>query len=185
MLSRFASLVSITATALVLFGSPQPAHSAVSGSDRQFMREAAQGGMAEVAHGRLAARKGSNNGVRRFGQHMVDDHSKANTELQALAARKRVTLPSTMGPKHQVFQNRFMRLSGAAFDRAYIKHMVDDHVEDVAAFRHASRTAHDADLRRWAAKTLPTLEGHLEMAKDVRRGLNTHGGMMRPMHRTH
>jgi len=182
MISRFTPLVSIAA-ALVLFGSPQTARSAVNGSDRQFMKEAAQGGMAEVAHGRLAARKGSNDGVRRFGQHMVDDHSRANDELKSLAARKGVRLPANMGPKHQAFQAKFMRLSGAAFDRAYIKHMVDDHVEDVAAFRREARVAHDPDLRRWAAKTLPTLEGHLQMAKDTRRGRNARGGRMGVMHR--
>jgi putative membrane protein len=180
MFSHSRSIVSITATALVvLLGSPQTARSAVSASDRQFMKEAAQGGMAEVAQGRLVAQRGVSEGVRRFGDRMVEDHSKANDELRRLAARKSVILPATMGPKHRRFQNRLMHLSGASFDQAYIKHMVDDHVEDVAAFRREARTAHDADLRHWAAKTLPTLESHLRMARDVRREVYGRRRMMR------
>jgi putative membrane protein len=87
-----------------------------------------------------------------------------------------------MGPKHQAFQKRFTHLSGAAFDRAYIKHMVDDHIEDVAAFRREARSAHDPDLRHWAAKTLPILESHLAMARDVRRGVTHESRMTRSMH---
>jgi putative membrane protein len=55
------------------------------------------------------------------------------------------------------------------FDRAYINAMVKDHIEDVAEFRKESQTGQDVDIKAFAAKTLPTLQHHLEMAQDARK----------------
>src|SRR5205085_11756855 len=63
----------------------------VSSGDRDFMTKAAIGGMEEVQLGRLAAQKGASNDVKQFGQRMVDDHSRANSELMSLASQKSVT----------------------------------------------------------------------------------------------
>jgi putative membrane protein len=67
--------------------------SALASDDRKFIMEAAHDGMMEVKMGRMAADKASNADVKAFGQRMVDDHSRANTELMALASQKGVTLP--------------------------------------------------------------------------------------------
>lgn len=139
----------------------------VTAADRTFVMEAARGGMAEVEMGKLAVEKAASPDVKQFGQRMVDDHSKANDELKSWAAQKNVTLPAEMGAKEKAGQARLAKLSGAAFDRAYMTDMVADHNKDVAAFRHASKMAGDADLKAWAAKTLPTLEEHQKMAKEV------------------
>ena len=148
----------------------QGAHSAASAlaaPDRTFVMEAARGGMAEVELGRLAVEKASNADVKQFGQRMVDDHGKANDELKAFASQKNVTLPTEPGAKHKAEHARMSKLSGAQFDRAYMAAMVADHDKDVAAFQRASKTARDADLKAWAGKTLPTLQEHQKMAKDI------------------
>jgi putative membrane protein len=64
-------------------------------------------------------------------------------------------------------KDRLSKLSGAAFDREYVKMMVKDHEKDVAAFKRESQQAKDPDLKAWAGKTLPTLEDHLQMIKRV------------------
>src|SRR3954470_23916371 len=132
----------------------------MAASDQAFAKEAATGGMAEVDLGKLAADKASNPDVKQFGQRMVDDHGKANDELKSLAAKKGVTLPATPDAAEKATQARLSKLSGAAFERAYMQDMVKDHDKDVAAFKRASTNAGDADLKAWAAKTLPTLEEH-------------------------
>jgi putative membrane protein len=141
--------------------------SGVPASDKEFMKEAAQGGMAEVMMGQLAAKKGANSEVKKFGQRMVTDHSKANAQLKALAAKKKVTLPKDVGPKHKAHYKHLSSLSGAAFDRAYMQHMVNDHVEDVAAFQKEATGGKEAEVKAWAAKTLPVLKTHLSIAKSV------------------
>jgi putative membrane protein len=140
---------------------------AISSADRTFAREAAVGGMAEVELGRLAADKASSADVKQFGQRMVDDHGKANDELKSWASQKSLTLPTELDAKHKATRDRLAKLSGAAFDRAYMHEMVSDHDKDVQEFKHASKTTADADLKAWAGKTLPTLEEHQKMAHDI------------------
>jgi putative membrane protein len=96
---------------------------------------------------------------------MATDHGKANDELKALAASKGVTLPADVDKSHKSKMDKLSKLSGADFDRAYMKDMVKDHKKDVGEFRKESKKAKDADLQKWAQSTLPTLEDHLAMAQ--------------------
>jgi putative membrane protein len=151
---------------------------ALGSADRKFVMEAAMGGMAEVELGRLAAERGSTDAVKQFGQRMVDDHSRANSDLMQWAGGKGITLPTALDAKHQSLMTRMSALSGAAFDRAYAKEMVKDHNKDVALFqREASRGA-DADLKAFAQKTLPTLQEHLSMARTLSSGNGSMNGNM-------
>src|SRR5262249_11399072 len=81
--------------------------------------------------------------------------------LQDMASQKDVTLPSTLTAKQKAERDQLAKLSGPAFDRAYMKAMTTDHVHDVAAFKEASKASQDADVRGFASRTLPTLEDHL------------------------
>jgi len=139
----------------------------LAAADSKFVHEAAAGGMAEIELGKLAADKATNADVKAFGQRMVDDHGKANDELKALASQKGVTLPAAPDPAAKAVHDRLSKLSGAAFDKAYMQDMVKDHDKDVAAFKHASTSAADPDLKAWAAKTLPTLQEHQTQAKSI------------------
>jgi putative membrane protein len=135
--------------------------------DNTFVTNAAQGGIAEVEMGRMAAQKGTNEGVKRFGQHMVDDHSKANEELKGVVSTKGITAPATMNAKQKATMDRLEKLNGSEFDRAYMEDMVKDHQEDVAEFQREANSGTDADVKNFAAKTLPTLQQHLKMAQDT------------------
>ncbi|MDQ3712135.1 MAG: DUF4142 domain-containing protein [Acidobacteriota bacterium] len=137
----------------------------VTGGDLAFMNDAAPGGMAEVELGKMAAKQASSNDVKQFGQKMVEDHSKANDELKQLAAQKKVMLPPGVMPAHKQLMEKLSKLSGADFDKEYVKAMVEAHEKDVAAFENVSKTAADADVKAFATKTLPTLKMHLEMIK--------------------
>ncbi len=133
--------------------------------DRDFIMEAAMGGMMEVELGQVAAQKGGSDAVKQFGQRMVDDHSKANSELMSLASSKGITLPTALDDKHRQQVTKLSGMSGADFDRAFSKMMLSDHQKDVAAFEKQSTKAADADLKAFASKTLPTLQKHLQMAR--------------------
>jgi putative membrane protein len=173
MKNRFFRITSLAATgAALLLGATAtakhtPGHGGVAPADKKFMMEAAQGGMAEVKLGQLALKNASHADVKAFGGRMVTDHGKANAELKQLAAQKGVKLPKSVGPKHQPHIMHLSKLQGAAFDKAYMSHMVKDHEMDVKAFQKASTSAHDSDLKAWAGKTLPTLQEHLRMAKET------------------
>jgi len=134
-------------------------------SGDSFVTEAASGGMAEVELGKLASTKSQNADVKKFAEMMVTDHSKANDELKSLASKKNITLPTAPIAKHQSVIQKLQGMSGADFDKAYVNDMLEDHEKDVAEFEKQSQSNPDADVKAFAAKTLPTLKKHLDAIK--------------------
>jgi putative membrane protein len=134
---------------------------------RSFVEQAAQGGHAEVSLGKLATERASHADVKRFAQMMVQDHGKANEELAVLGRQKGWTVPMQPMPRHKAEEQRLGRLSGAAFDKAYMDAMVKDHEKDVRLFEQASRQLDDPELKRWAEQKLPTLRAHLDEARGI------------------
>jgi putative membrane protein len=149
-------------------GTTQRPAAPLSEEDREFMTKAAQGNMLEVALGREVARKAKTSEVKAFGERMVTDHSKANDELRRIAERKGVTLPTELDEDHRRELTQLAALDGDKLDKEYAAHMVEEHTDDVEAFREASRNVKDPELRAWAAKTLPILEEHLALAKKMK-----------------
>jgi putative membrane protein len=137
----------------------------LSTSDAAFMTTAARGGMAEVQLGQLAVQNGQSAAVRRFGQQMINDHGRANQELMALAQRKQITPPSGIGAEHQQTYDTLAGLRGSAFDRAYARAMVQDHQEDLRAYQNEAQNGTDADVKAFAARSVPLLQEHLRMAQ--------------------
>jgi putative membrane protein len=161
-----------TATTATASKTTTTSTSKVSATDTRFIKEAAMGGMEEVQLGQLAVQKASNGDVKSFGQRMVDDHTKANSQLQQIASQKGVTVASKLSPPKQKDVDKLSKLNGAAFDRSYMSMMVKDHVKDVAEFQKASKNAKDSDVKSFASSTLPTLQDHLKMARDISSSLN-------------
>lgn len=139
----------------------------LTSADSTFANKAAAGGMAEVKLGELAREKASSQAVKDFGQKMINDHTKANDELKSIAGRKGITLPTSLDSKDQSTYDRLAKLNGAEFDKAYMRDMVSDHRTDVNEFKRESEHGTDADLKAFAAKTVPTLEEHLRMAEST------------------
>ncbi|MFL6448834.1 MAG: DUF4142 domain-containing protein [Bryobacteraceae bacterium] len=135
--------------------------------DTAFAIKAAQGGLAEVKLGRLAAEKGASPDVKAFGQQMVDDHGKANEQLKAVAESEGMTLPTDVNAKQQAMYDRLSQLSGAQFDSAYIKGMLMDHQEDIKDFKKEAQSGADEKIKSFASQTLPVIEGHLDKLKTI------------------
>ena len=144
-----------------------PASQGPAAADAMFMRTVAMSGMAEVQHGTLAAQNATSDEVKQFAQRMVDDHGKAGDELKGLASQKNVTLPTELDAKHKAMQDKLSKTKGPAFDRAYMAHMVSAHQQAVALFEKEATGGKDAEVKAWAAKTLPTVREHLKLAGDV------------------
>jgi putative membrane protein len=141
--------------------------STLSVVDQHFIKKAAEGGLAEVELGKLATEKASSDDVKKFGQRMVDDHSKANDELKQLASSKGVEVPTNLSAKDKATKDRLSKLSGEQFDKAYMNDMVKDHTQDVSEFKKESTSAKDPEVKNFASQTLPTLEDHLKQARSI------------------
>jgi putative membrane protein len=143
-----------------------------SSADENFAKKAAQGGMAEVKLGQLAEEKGSNPAVKNFGRRMVQDHSKANNELKQATSKENTPLSNEMDKSDQATYDRLSKLSGDAFDREYARDMVKDHSKDVSEFQKEAKNGKDESIKNFAAQTLPTLQSHLDQAKQMEEAVN-------------
>src|SRR5262249_49706548 len=131
------------------------AGSKLSAADKTFMMNAAKGGMMEVEWGKLAAQNAQNADVKKFGNRMVTDHSKANNELMALAKEEGVTLPAGKAPPKW------------KSDKDYMAAMVKDHEEDLAEFQKEAQNGSDPDLKKFAEKGAKMVSSHLKMAQQT------------------
>jgi putative membrane protein len=135
--------------------------------DSEFMTKAASGGMLEVELGKVVAQRATTPAAKEFAQQMVTDHTKANDELKALAAKKNFKLPASLGEDQKKVYDEVLTEKGAKLDQKYVYEMVDDHEEDVKEFQEASTKSSDPAVKAFAAKTLPVLQMHLTMIKKI------------------
>lgn len=138
-------------------------------ADAAFLKQAAQNGHAEVQGSKLALDKGTHAQVKAFAQQMVDDHTKVAQELSALASNKGVDLPSEPSLAQKAKLKLLAQRDGEGFDRHYAESVgVSAHEDTVKLFKKAAAEAKDADVKAFATKTLPTLEQHLQHARDLK-----------------
>jgi putative membrane protein len=100
---------------------------AVSGGDKDFVKDVSAANMAEVELGRMAADHGVSPEVKKFGQMMVDEHTKAGDKLAAVASQHSIAMAPELDDTHRDLRDKLAKLHGADFDREYIDAMVDGH----------------------------------------------------------
>lgn len=140
---------------------------ALSHTDSSFLKDAAESGLFEVQAAQIAQQKGNDAQVKTFAQTMVDDHTKANQELQALAQQKGVKLPTSPSVGQKAKLGTLNHWTKSGFDHHYADDQISAHKDAVKLFTKESTEAKDADIKAWAAKTLPTLQHHLDMAQQL------------------
>ncbi|WP_284619627.1 DUF4142 domain-containing protein [Aquabacterium humicola] len=145
---------------------------ALARADITFMKNAAQAGHAEKAAAQLALQRSKHTQVRAFAQQMVDEHGKAHAELAALAAARHVTLPDKLSITQRASLKLLATAADDKFDQRYAKSFgVRAHRDAVALFQKAANRAADAQLRAFAAKTLPVVQQHQTQAEDLLRAV--------------
>jgi predicted outer membrane protein len=143
--------------------------SALDKADEKMLKAMAQANIAEIEAGKLAQSKSQNDQVKSFAQQMIDDHSKALSDVQALAQQKGVTLPTEPDAKHKAMATKLESLSGDAFDKEYMaKAGVSDHKAVHSALMRDEKKAKDADVKALASKMTPVVEQHLKSAEQMK-----------------
>jgi putative membrane protein len=154
-----------SATPEVAPGKPAPGEA--NAQDRLFVQMAAMGGNAEVEFGRLAAQKSRNDAVRRFAQQMVDDHGKANDELQSLARAAGIPSAPQYDTEHELMRKDLAQADGAGFDRSYLQGQLIEHQKTVQLLEWEMGSGQDAGLRQYAERTLPKVMHHLQAVQQL------------------
>jgi putative membrane protein len=184
-------------------GTTGTAGAGVSTSDKNFVNHMLADGMAEVELARLAQDHAASAEVKQFAQMMVDDHTKAGDQLKQIASTSAIPQDAKVDDKHKDLMDKLSKLRGMDFDKEYMSAMIDDHedaVRDLRSRVDENRSLGDrvtgknpenpaavkpessdnrvtASVNQWAADALPTVERHLDRAKQVKDNLdhNTRG----------
>ena len=136
-------------------------------STQEFVTKVAVSDMFEIQSSKLAAQKGNEN-IRAFAQQMITDHTKTTSELKGLVGKAKAKLPSGMDSEHQKKLDQLQKLAADKFDATYASMQVQAHEEAVNLFEAYASTGDNAQLKAWAAKTLPALKEHLQHARALK-----------------
>jgi predicted outer membrane protein len=137
----------------------------LSTGDEKILKDMAMANMAEVEGGKLAQSKSQSSEVKAFAQQMIDDHTANLNEVKALAQARGVTLPTEPDAKHKAMAAKLEKMSGDAFDKAYMKQAgVQDHKAVHAKLMAASKKAKDPEVKALVDKTEPVVAQHLKSA---------------------
>lgn len=139
--------------------------------DRMFVTKAASDGQAEVQLSQLALQKSGNDEVKKLAQQMVDDHTKANTQLAQLAQQHQIQLSEQPAQEHRKTLDRFNSLSGAEFDKAYVAQLLKDHQRDIKLFEKHAKSGENEAFKSFAQQQLPILRQHLQHVEQVQASL--------------
>lgn len=137
----------------------------VSAADQAFLTDAMKGDNSEVALGTLAQQKGASQGVKDLGQMLATDHGAHAQTLSALANQVGVVTTAELKDEAKTEETKLNGLSGAAFDKEFVRATVEDHKKDIAAYEKEAKGT--GPVATMAQQTLPTLKKHLAAAEKL------------------
>jgi putative membrane protein len=138
--------------------------------DMKFVMMAHSSNTLELALSQMALQKASSQAVKDFASMMVEHHSMAGQEMKQLLSTKGAMIPdSALLSGHRMRLEMMQNLTGADFDKAYMRIMVDAHEEDVDEYEDETTDARDADIRAFTIRMMPILRTHYEKSKEVRK----------------
>ncbi len=138
----------------------------VTPSTGDFVLQAAQSDMFEIQSSELAALKGSEK-VRDFATQMSTAHKKTSDQLKSAVSGGSVKaqLPTEISSSQKSMIDDLNARSGDDLADQYVDNQVSAHKNAVSLFERYADGGDNAELKAWAAKTLPELKHHLEMAQ--------------------
>src|SRR5688572_650329 len=115
----------------------------------------------------LAQQKAQSPEVKQFAQTLKQDHQKWQQDLERIAQKHSVTLPTSVDAKCQEEISKLEALSGAEFDKEFAKGSVEGHAMAVAQLQQASTAVQDQDVKQYAQKLLAKLKEHQRTSRQI------------------
>jgi putative membrane protein len=147
------------------------AHLSGKNDPETCIKETAKMNLATIQFGQLATQKAQNAELKRFGQTIEQDHRKAQSELETIAKKHNVTLPTTIEDKCREELTRLQGLSGQEFDQEFAKGAVEGHAMAAAHLQHATTEVKDADLQQYTKNMLAKIKDHQRRGRQVAQGV--------------
>jgi putative membrane protein len=139
----------------------------ISNDAINFAKDAATANLKEIELGKLAQTNANYGRLKAFGQKMIDAHTQSNNDLQKACYSAGVTLPAGLPEADRKDVDNLAQKKDKAFDRAFIKKMVQEHQATMEKLDAAAHNMKDTALQNYAKKTLPIVTAHLEEARHI------------------
>ena len=160
-ISRIA-LISSSLIVLITFGAGAAcAAESASDVDKAFVAKVSQGGMYEVALGKVAEDRGAEQDIKDQGNTEAHDHELVGAKLKSICESAGLPFPSELNAEFKARLDKISALSGAKFDAAYVEDMKKIHAADGAAFLKESKDGTNTDLKAFAAETYNIVQRHI------------------------
>jgi putative membrane protein len=136
---------------------------------QEFIDKAAVSNKFEIDTSQLALEYGKGDDVKKFAKEMVDDHTKVGEEFKATLKAADITPPAdSLDLTHQAkYAKLRVFTTEDGFDSSYVAQQLAAHEEAVQLFKDHAANDPTPAIKDFAAKTLPKLEHHLEMVKEL------------------
>lgn len=135
--------------------------------DKLFVLGAGVGGQFEVAYARQALQKSQDDQVKQLAQTIIQDHQKANQQLMQVAQAVGVTLPAGVDSMHAEKLQTLAALDAKDYDKKFVCMNNEAHAKAIEAYKTASATAMNPQLKQYASQTLPVLQQHHQAIMQV------------------
>jgi putative membrane protein len=172
--------LAVSAAALLAAAPTLAQMSKASSGDKSFIEHVARDGKSEVELAQLAQQKTQNPEVKSLAERLATDHTKANQQLMQIAQQDGVQPPAQPGKSENKERAKLEKLNGEAFDKAFVKQIVQDHQKDVKYFQKEQNSLKDPRLKSFAQQTLPVLQDHLQMAQQTEHSTMGSGSSTQP-----
>lgn len=136
---------------------------------QDFIDTAAVANKFEIDTSELALKYGKGEDVKKFAQEMIDDHTKIGEEFKATLTAANITPPADgldMAHNAKYAKLRLFTTENG-FDASYISEQLAAHQDAVKLFGDYAANGPTPAVKEFAAKTLPKLEHHLAMVKEL------------------
>lgn len=141
-------------------------------NDSEFLVDATEINLEEIAIGQLAQQKSTNPEIKKFGKMLVDDHTKLSGEVKTVAESRNISLPTSITEDGQEQYNKLNEKSGLDFDKKFVDMMIDGHEKAIDKFTKASKNSNDEEIKTWASNNIASLTAHLQHAKMLKQDLD-------------
>ena len=133
---------------------------ALSREDKEFLKNAGELNMTEIALGKLAQENAQSAEVKALGATLIADHTAMTEDLVALAKQKGVEMDVKSTAAQKAMISAFKGKTGAAFDREFREHVAKDHEKGIRLYEDAAKDSKDPDVKAYAVKNLAAVQGH-------------------------
>ncbi|MDP9091059.1 MAG: DUF4142 domain-containing protein [Pseudomonadota bacterium] len=131
-----------------------------------FIASAALNCITEMQMGQMALTQAVSEAVRGYGRHVIADDGKTLADIAAIAARKGLSVPTSLDEHHDCLVRHMRGKSESDFDSAYAAYMLDGYQKSLLLYRRGQRIK-NPDISALASRALTRLEARKRLTNSL------------------